>query len=107
MEKPLESDQRVPHATQDEQLLESPRTDEFTHTDTWRVFRIMGEFVEGFDELASLTRGISIFGSARHFFRGSLLQSGAGDCGAACPRGICGHHRWLVRNHGSGESRRF
>ncbi len=65
MEKPSEGDQRLPHATQDEQLLESPRTDEFTHTDTWRVFRIMGEFVEGFDELASLTRGISIFGSAR------------------------------------------
>lgn len=51
--------------TQDEQLLESPRPDEFTHTDPWRVFRIMGEFVEGFDELASLNRGISIFGSAR------------------------------------------
>ena len=56
---------RSAHATQDEQLLESPRHDEFTHTDTWRVFRIMGEFVEGFDELATLTRGISIFGSAR------------------------------------------
>ena len=52
-------------ATQDEQLLESPRADEFTHTDPWRVFRIMGEFVEGFDELATLNRGISIFGSAR------------------------------------------
>ncbi len=65
MDKPTESEQRQPHATQDEQLLESPRTDEFTHTDTWRVFRIMGEFVEGFDELASLTRGISVFGSAR------------------------------------------
>jgi uncharacterized protein (TIGR00730 family) len=52
-------------STQDEQLLESPRPDEFTHTDTWRVFRIMGEFVEGFDEMATLTRGISIFGSAR------------------------------------------
>jgi predicted Rossmann-fold nucleotide-binding protein len=25
----------------------------------------MGEFVEGFDELATLTRGVSIFGSAR------------------------------------------
>jgi predicted Rossmann-fold nucleotide-binding protein len=25
----------------------------------------MGEFVEGFDELASVTRGVSIFGSAR------------------------------------------
>jgi uncharacterized protein (TIGR00730 family) len=54
-----------PGSTQDEQLLESPRPDEFTHTDTWRVFRIMGEFVEGFDELATLTRGVSIFGSAR------------------------------------------
>ncbi|MFN2500146.1 MAG: TIGR00730 family Rossman fold protein, partial [Pyrinomonadaceae bacterium] len=54
-----------PGTTQDEQLLESPRLDEFTHTDTWRVFRIMGEFVTGFDELATLTQGISIFGSAR------------------------------------------
>ena len=51
--------------TQDEQLLETPKQDEFTHTDTWRVFRIMGEFVEGFDDLATITRGISIFGSAR------------------------------------------
>jgi hypothetical protein len=51
--------------TQDEQLLETPRHDEFMHTDTWRVFRIMGEFVEGFDELATTTRGVSVFGSAR------------------------------------------
>src|SRR3990172_6911690 len=60
-----EPEERKPRATQDEQLLESPRPDEFTHTDTWRVFRIMGEFVEGFDELATLTRGVSVFGSAR------------------------------------------
>jgi uncharacterized protein (TIGR00730 family) len=60
-----EPDEHPPGATQDEQLLESPGPDEFTHTDTWRVFRIMGEFVEGFDELATLTRGVSIFGSAR------------------------------------------
>ncbi|MGI9108022.1 MAG: TIGR00730 family Rossman fold protein [Pyrinomonadaceae bacterium] len=53
------------HVTQDEQLLETPKPDEFKHTDTWRVFRIMGEFVEGFDELATVTRGVSIFGSAR------------------------------------------
>jgi len=53
------------HVTQDEQLLESPKPDDFTHTDTWRVFRIMGEFVEGFDELATISRGVSIFGSAR------------------------------------------
>jgi|SRR5882672_5611740 len=58
-------DTHKPGTTQDEQLLESPGPAEFTHTDTWRVFRIMGEFVEGFDELATLTRAISIFGSAR------------------------------------------
>jgi uncharacterized protein (TIGR00730 family) len=56
---------KSPIVTQDEQLLETPKPDEFTHTDTWRVFRIMGEFVEGFDELATVTRGVSIFGSAR------------------------------------------
>jgi uncharacterized protein (TIGR00730 family) len=58
-------DPREAQVTQDEQLLETPKYDEFTHTDTWRVFRIMGEFVEGFDDLASITRGVSIFGSAR------------------------------------------
>jgi hypothetical protein len=53
------------HLTQDERLLEAPSPDAFTHTDTWRIFRIMGEFVEGIDELAPTTRGVSIFGSAR------------------------------------------
>lgn len=65
MAQTTDPEDRLHPATQDEQLLETPRLDEFTHTDTWRVFRIMGEFVEGFDELATLTRGVSIFGSAR------------------------------------------
>jgi uncharacterized protein (TIGR00730 family) len=65
MADPNEPEEHKPGTTQDEQLLESPRPDEFTHTDTWRVFRIMGEFVTGFDELATLSRGVSIFGSAR------------------------------------------
>jgi uncharacterized protein (TIGR00730 family) len=64
-QKDMDMGRAAPGSTQDEQLLESPRPDEFTHTDPWRVFRIMGEFVEGFDELATLTRGVSIFGSAR------------------------------------------
>ncbi len=33
--------------------------------DSWRVFRIMGEFVEGFDELTRLGPAVTIFGSAR------------------------------------------
>src|SRR4029078_579667 len=65
MEKKEQPGTKPKGATQDEQLLESPRADEFRHTDPWRVFRIMGEFVEGFDELATLSRGIAIFGSAR------------------------------------------
>ena len=61
-----EFNQTPPGGTQDERLLESPRrSDEFLHTDTWRVFRIMGEFVQGFEDLAHITNGVSIFGSAR------------------------------------------
>jgi uncharacterized protein (TIGR00730 family) len=37
----------------------------FTHADQWRVLRILGEFVEGFDALADLGPAITIFGSAR------------------------------------------
>jgi uncharacterized protein (TIGR00730 family) len=33
--------------------------------ESWRVFRIMGEFVEGFDDLSGLGPAVSIFGSAR------------------------------------------
>ena len=33
--------------------------------DTWRVFRIMGEFVEGFERLARVGPSVSVFGSAR------------------------------------------
>jgi len=34
-------------------------------SDSWRVLRIMGEFVWGLDNLASVQNGVSIFGSAR------------------------------------------
>ncbi|MGB1780451.1 MAG: TIGR00730 family Rossman fold protein [Longimicrobiales bacterium] len=33
--------------------------------DSWRIFRIMGEFVEGFEEMSKIGTGVSIFGSAR------------------------------------------
>ena len=53
--------------TEDERFLQGERgkETEFLHTDPWRVFRIMGEFVEGFDTLADLGPAVSIFGSAR------------------------------------------
>jgi uncharacterized protein (TIGR00730 family) len=52
--------------TDDEILLRSPEPgDDYKTSDSWRVFRIMGEFVGGFDDLATITRGVTIFGSAR------------------------------------------
>jgi len=60
-------DQKRP--TEDEVLLESAqlleRPDALRKTDPWRVFRIMGEFVEGFDTLGDIFDAVSIFGSAR------------------------------------------
>ena len=38
---------------------------DFTQEDTWRVFRIMSEFVEGFQDLAHIEPAIAVFGSAR------------------------------------------
>ena len=39
--------------------------DDFTMQDPWRIFRIMSEFVEGFEELSKIGPAITIFGSAR------------------------------------------
>jgi uncharacterized protein (TIGR00730 family) len=38
---------------------------DFTAEDTWRVFRIMAEFVEGFETLSRVPRAVTVFGSAR------------------------------------------
>ncbi|HYE71968.1 MAG TPA: TIGR00730 family Rossman fold protein [Blastocatellia bacterium] len=53
--------------TEDQILLEVPtkREQEFTDTDPWRIFKIMGEFVKGFDNLAGVMGGVTVFGSAR------------------------------------------
>jgi uncharacterized protein (TIGR00730 family) len=61
---------RLGGATEDELLLESPAATpaavaEFLHSDPWRVFRIMGEFVAGFDTLADIGAAVTVFGSAR------------------------------------------
>ena len=62
-------------ATEDEELLNRPvptlprpRAAElgaFTHGDAWRVLRIQGEFVHGFNALAEVGAAIAVFGSAR------------------------------------------
>jgi uncharacterized protein (TIGR00730 family) len=66
---------RTGKPTEDELLLQRPRPvrpvprqpeqASFTREDPWRVLRIMGEYVHGFDALAEIAAAITIFGSAR------------------------------------------
>ena len=62
-------DRKLP--TEDETLLDGPQPrerhekEQILVSDPWRVLRIMGEFVWGFDNLADVKDGVSIFGSAR------------------------------------------
>ena len=38
---------------------------DFTKEDPWRIFRIMSEFVDGFEELSDIKQAVSIFGSSK------------------------------------------
>ncbi|MEI6080306.1 MAG: TIGR00730 family Rossman fold protein, partial [bacterium] len=48
--------------------------------DTWRVFKILSEFVEGFERLGKIGRSISVFGSAR-VREGDKIYDGAREIG--------------------------
>jgi uncharacterized protein (TIGR00730 family) len=66
--RPLVSPSEPPPSEQiqaDEHALERALHFDFTITDPWRVFRIMSEFVNGFDALAHIPPAVAIFGSAR------------------------------------------
>lgn len=39
--------------------------DDFTTQESWRLFRILSEFVDGIDNMADVPPGVSIYGSAR------------------------------------------
>jgi uncharacterized protein (TIGR00730 family) len=63
--------------------------DDFTTQDTWRLFRILAEFTEGFEEMAAVGRAVSIFGSARtkpqhpHYKAARALARGLAERGFA------------------------
>ena len=48
-----------------ERALESKNWSEIKSKDSWQIFKIMAEFVEGFETLARIGPCVSIFGSAR------------------------------------------
>ena len=47
------------------QAFENKNWQEIKVTDSWQIFKIMAEFVEGFEKLAKIGPCVSIFGSAR------------------------------------------
>ena len=51
--------------TADRKLLTPTERPAFLESDPWRALRILAEFVEGFDALASIGPAITVFGSAR------------------------------------------
>jgi uncharacterized protein (TIGR00730 family) len=65
----LRHSDRAGRPTADEELFENvilpERPDALRKTDPWRVLRIMGEFVEGFEKLGDIQDAVAIFGSAR------------------------------------------
>ena len=56
------------NASEDKRLQESLRQktwDETVTKDSWMVFKVMSEFVDGYEKLAKIGPCVSIFGSAR------------------------------------------
>jgi uncharacterized protein (TIGR00730 family) len=68
-DQPRVSGTRRSGPTEDERLLATPVAmpdrPAVMSSDPWRVLRILGEFVEGFDTLATVRDGVTLFGSAR------------------------------------------
>ena len=63
-------------STFDQRLLESGADHEWQHADPWRVLRIQGEFVAGFDALSKLPKAVTVFGSARTTPKDASYQLG-------------------------------
>lgn len=57
-------------------------------TDSWRVFRIISEFVDGFENMTSLGPSVSIFGSARLFENSPYYKMTIDVAGAIAKKGF-------------------
>jgi hypothetical protein len=63
--------------------------------DSWQIFKVMSEFVEGFDKLSKIGPCVSIFGSARTKPRQSVLPDGRRNCRqTGTPRLRRNYGRW-------------
>ncbi len=71
--------------------------DDFTIQESWRLFKILSEFVDGFDNLADISPGVCIYGSARAK-EGDKAYSDARNIAKALSSGGCS----VITGGGSG-----
>ena len=78
MDKKEKAKTRVTRLHEDHELLQTrpPKVEDFTTKDPWRVLRMQGEIVEGFDSLHAIGPAVSIFSSFS-----SLNEKGVGNKG--------------------------
>jgi uncharacterized protein (TIGR00730 family) len=90
-----------PIETEDEKLLERrpapPGRPAFVDSDPWRALRILSEFVEGFDALASVGPAVTIFGSAR-----AARESPEYELARGIARRLAGHGFAIITGGGPG-----
>lgn len=65
-----------------------PYATQVSSTDSWRVLRIMSEFVEGFEKMTNIGPSVSIFGSARMTPDHRYYQLGVDAARAVAQRGF-------------------
>ncbi len=51
--------------TKKEAYVDTTHIENLLHKESWKIFQIMAEFVEGYEQLATISPSVSIFGSAR------------------------------------------
>ena len=94
--------------TEDEKLLQTGQQSRRFHADRSRgaCMRIMGEFIEGFDNLADVDEGRDDLRLGAHASGRSAVPGGAGSRAPARRGGLRDHHRRRPGHHGSGEQGR-
>ncbi|MDK8670195.1 TIGR00730 family Rossman fold protein [Corynebacterium sp. MSK195] len=84
-------------STFDQRLLESGADHEWQHADPWRVLRIQGEFVAGFDALSKLPKAVTVFGSAR-----TTPEDASYQLGVEVGRKLAEHNYAVITGGGPG-----
>lgn len=75
---------------------------DFKEEDTWRMFRIMSEFVEGFEALRNIRPAVTVFGSARTVKNAKDYQLARKIAYLLFQKRLYRHHGGRPRHHGGG-----